>query len=573
MTSDSTHPGPGPMTPHEALTLASQHHQAGRFQQAEPLYRQIIQAAPGEPNALHLLGVLCHQTGRSDEAAGLIRRALTAQPDFADAHANLAKVLASQGLPQEAIAAWQKVIRLRPDSAEAHFNLGATLAGLRQNDQAVLAYRQAVRVQPAYVEAWTNLGNLLWADHQHDQAVDCFRRAAELAPDLVAPRRNLGRLLEELGQFDQARDWYRQVLAIDPHNAGAMYQLAIGLKRKLPPEDIARMQEALAAGAASQADQAVLHWALAAVLDAQGHYAPAASHTRQAGALEKDLAAREGRVYHPEDFARTVDRLIEIFTPEFIGKARRAAPEAARAVFVVGMPRSGTTLIEQILASHPDVHGAGELESLRPTLALVPQAMGRNEDPLACLADLTGPAAEHLAREFLQRLADVNADALRVVDKTPDNYLHVGLIAVLLGGAKIIHSRRDLRDVAVSCWLTSFADLPWTCDPDWIADRIAQYRRLMAHWRRVAGEAMLEVDYEQIVGDFEARARRLVEWVGLPWDPACLEFHRRRGPVQSASMHQVRRPVYSGSVGRWRNYQGELDEMFRKIQADLDCSD
>jgi hypothetical protein len=234
-----------------------------------------------------------------------------------------------------------------------------------------------------------------------------------------------------------------------------------------------------------------------------------------------------------------------------------------RPVFIVGLPRSGTTLVEQILASHPRVHAGGELSFACQSFAAIPAALGRSGDPLACLADLDAPAVRRLAERHLARLDALDEGrADRVTDKDAENDRYLGLLAVLFPNAHFIHCRRDLRDVAVSCWMTHFRWLEWVHDQRSIAARFRRYARLMGHWRRVLPVALHEVDYEEIVADLEGTARKLVAACGLDWDPACLEFHRTRRPVRTASASQVRTPLYSTSVGRWRHYQEEMAELF-----------
>ncbi|HKI17331.1 MAG TPA: sulfotransferase, partial [Isosphaeraceae bacterium] len=228
--------------------------------------------------------------------------------------------------------------------------------------------------------------------------------------------------------------------------------------------------------------------------------------------------------------------------------------------------RSGTTLAEQVLASHPRVFGAGELRLARQTFEAIPEATGRADGPLDCLQYLDREAVLRLAARHLDALTALDGSAERVVDKMPENTLYLGLIATMFPHAKLIHCRRDLNDVALSCWMTHLAQVRWACDPDHIASRIKEYQRIMGHWRQVLPVSVFELDYEAMVADIEGVSQKLVAWCGLEWDPACLDFFKTRRPVRTASVAQVRQPVYRGSVGRWKNYERALAPLFAKIE-------
>jgi hypothetical protein len=251
----------------------------------------------------------------------------------------------------------------------------------------------------------------------------------------------------------------------------------------------------------------------------------------------------------------------------FFAKHARAGLDTKRPVFIVGLPRSGTTLIEQILASHRQVLGAGELMLARQDFEAIPGLVDRDDLPAAlCIALLTEDAIQRLAARHDRLLEQLdNGNAARIVDKMPDNYIHVGLIATLFPNATLIYCRRDFRDVALSCWFTGFGTVRWTNAVEHIASRFEQHVRLMDHWRSVVPAPFHEVEYEETVADLEGTARRLVAACGLEWDPTCLEFHRNRRAVRTASFAQVRRPVYASSVGRWKNYESELADLFAAL--------
>jgi len=345
-------------------------------------------------------------------------------------------------------------------------------------------------------------------------------------------------------------------------------RLATLLRGKLPEADLAALEQRLTDSELAEGPRARLLFGLAHTLDARGEFSRAADCLRQANAIALELARRQKRPYVPAEHERFVGRLITAFGSDFFARSAGSGLTTRRPIFIFGLPRSGTTLIEQVLASHSQVHGAGELRLARQSFEAIPATVGRSEAPLKCVAQLDAGHLRALAEEHDRQLRELAGRAERVVDKMPDNYLYVGLLAALFPQALFIHCRRDLRDVAVSCWMTDFRSIRWANDQEHIAARFLQYRRVMDHWRAVLPVPMEEVDYEDTVADLEGVARRLVAACGLDWEPACLEFHRTERVVRTASVVQVRQPIYKQSVARWKSYQRDLGDLFALLAPD-----
>jgi hypothetical protein len=252
-------------------------------------------------------------------------------------------------------------------------------------------------------------------------------------------------------------------------------------------------------------------------------------------------------------------------TPEFFDRVAGFGLATERPIFIVGLPRSGTTLTEQILARHSQVFGAGELSFAHEGFESLPERMGQHAPAFECLGRLDRATAQLVAERHLDRLNEYEAQARRVVDKLPDNYLYLGFLAALFPKASFIHCRRDLRDVAISCWMTDFRQIRWACHPEHIVSRFQAYERLLEHWRQVLPVPVLEVDYEETVADLERVARRLVAWCGLDWEPACLSYHEARRPVRTASVTQVRQPIYQHAVARWKHYEHALGPLLARL--------
>ncbi len=395
-----------------------------------------------------------------------------------------------------------------------------------------------------------------------EQAQAHYREALRHKPDLPVAHAALGTVREELGDFQDAEHCWRTALRHDPRQAGAYAALATLRRGKLPDDDLLALRKLLADPDLNDARRGALHFGLAQVLDARGAYDEAAESLRQANALALAGARKRGQGYDPAEHARFVSGMLSVCTPAFFERVRGFGLEGERPIFIVGLPRSGTTLTEQVLASHSQVFGAGELRFGRDDF----EALAAGDDRgLEALGRLDQPAARRVGEQHLARLRELNADRPRVADKMPDNYLYLGLLAALFPKAKFVHCRRDLRDIAVSCWMTNFRHIRWANDPDHIAARFEQYLRLTDHWKQVLPVPVLEVDYEETVADLEGVARRLVGWCGLDWEPACLAFHEGKRPVRTASVSQVRQPIYKRSVARWKHYEKSLGALFDRL--------
>jgi tetratricopeptide (TPR) repeat protein len=524
-----------------------------------------VRLCPNLAEAHNNLGNALREVGRLAEARQSYAESLRINPSLGMTYNNIAQALQEENAPEEAHVWYERALEIDPDSARFHCNVASAFAEQEKHEDARARYEVALQFDPGYAEAHNGLGSVLCELGQFEKAKECCREAIRLKPNLESAHCQLGTVLEELGELDAALQCYREALRHDPGHPGTHARMATMLRGKLPDADLAVMRQLLAAPHLSEGKRLVLQFGLAQVLDAQGHYDEAANHLRQANALCQAGWQKRGKRYDPARHAKLVDAMIATFTPEFFARVRGFGIQTEQPVFIVGLPRSGTTLTEQILASHSQVFGAGELPYIGEAFERLAAEMNGTAAPIDCVPFLDRAACERIAQRHLDRLRELSDLAPRIADKMPDNYLYLGLIATLFPQAKLIHCRRDLRDVAVSCWMTQFRKITWASDIDHIASRFREYRRLMDHWRRVLPVPVLEVDYEETVADLEGVARRLVAWCGLEWEPACLAFHQNRRPVRTASVTQVRQPIYQKSVARWRNYQGALAPMFAAL--------
>jgi tetratricopeptide (TPR) repeat protein len=526
----------------------------GQRVQAEQLLRQAVQLDPRCAEAWSNLGNALRAQDKLEEAISCYRQALALRPDLAMIHGNLGQALQQQGHLAQAIRCYATAAALDPSSPRFETFWASALA--EQEDYAAAAehYRKALAVQPDYVEALQGLGHVLLEQGDFTAALEHFAAALRLRPTDAETLVSRAAAYAELGQLEQAEADYRAALRYDPEHAGAWGVLATHLRERLPPEDIATMEALVAREHLSDWRRALLHHGLAHVYDARGDYAQAAEHAQRGNAHRQLVWQRQGKTYNRDEHTAFIDFLIRCFSADWFARTRGWGLENQTPIFIVGLPRSGTTLVEQILASHPQVYGAGELTVTKEVVDRLPQWLNRNEPAPLLVPLVTPPLVRQAAKEHLARLRRLHPTAPRIVDKMPDNYLWLGWLATLFPHARFIHVRRDDRDIALSCWLTHFKQIRWTCNLDDIAARIRDHHRLLEHWRAVLPVPLLDVDYESLVDDLETTTRQLLEFCGLEWHPGCLDFYRTQRPVRTASLTQVRQPLYRSSCGRWRHY-------------------
>ncbi|MGA3157254.1 MAG: tetratricopeptide repeat protein [Steroidobacteraceae bacterium] len=595
----------------------------GQPEAALASYRQALEIRPAFPEAIGGLSNVLRDQGRIAEAADGYRRVLQISPDMAEAHNNLGSALLELGQPEQAIDSYRQALRVRPRYAEALCNLANALRDMGDLAEAVVRYRRALEIRPTFPEAIGSLSNVLRDQGRIAEAADGYRRLLQISPDMAEAHNNLGSALLELGQPERAVECFGRALALKPDLTEARIGLAIvqrqlgdvaeaeatirtalsqvpqaapalallaelradqgqfaeaevlfGQALAINPE----LPEALAGRARSRrmslADDAWLagtqralakvqtlrhqinlRFALGKYFDDVQDYSQAFSNYRAANELSRRIDVHYDRAQQ----TRLVDRLIHKYSRAWFASRSGAGSQSERPLFIIGMPRSGTTLAEQILASHPAVFGAGELMFWNEASAALELGSTRQE-PFAAMAD-----------RYLQQLQRLSTTALRVVDKMPINFLNLGLIQTALPAARIIHMQRHPIDTCLSIYFQHFSvSYNFARDLEDLAHYYQEYRRLMLHWRAVLPpEAILDVPYEGLVEDLESWSRRMVEFAGLTWEPRCLEFHLTARTVTSSSRWQVRQKLHSGARGRWRHYEPFLGPLRALLEAEL----
>jgi tetratricopeptide (TPR) repeat protein len=538
-------------------------------------------------------GVALAAAGRLGAAIAAFTRAARLDPRNAAVHHRLGRALLDSGRAAEAVESLRLATALRDDAA-ACCDLALSLRRQRLDAEAIAAYRRAVALAPCLVEALIGLAEFLELGGDFEEAARLYRRAGDLAPDTVSGRLHLaqaamtegdfgaaetglrgaavldpendlvhkllGDVLVRQGRFDEAVATFDHVLALNPRQVSAYFTMAeAGKCTEADRPRLAHVLAALGNAALDDEDRLLLHFAAGKMLDDLGEYQTAMAHFDAANAV-RDRSAK----FDAAAFAADVDRLVQRFTPDFYAANRAFGEVDETPLLIVGMPRSGTTLVEQILSRHRQIGGGGEL----PFWIRRATAHGTLEATY-----LRPDSGRALAREYLSVLRGIAPSAARVTDKLPFNVLCVGLIHLLLPNARIIQCRRHPVDTCLSIYFTHFQQtISFSSDKRALAAAYRQYARLMDHWRSVLPAARcLDVDYEELVSDREAVTRGLIAFAGLEWSDDCLTPERNPRAVATASLWQGRQPVYTSSVARWRHYEpwlGELRQLLDRAEDD-----
>ncbi|MBV9156336.1 MAG: sulfotransferase [Acidobacteriaceae bacterium] len=548
---------------------------------------------PAEPQQVERLLALATdllRAGRPADAIAPLREAAVLQPSNPLIQHDLGLACLEIGLLPDAVAAFEGAVARDPHYTEAYFRLGIALEKLGDIRGAIAAYDRATELLPSMTEAWFRAGALVYALGHRDEAIGCFRRAAATggkttfgrlgkARALLTEGRNheaekvlrhtlaldpsnamahdlLGDLLSEFGRFEEARECFERAIAIAPLLAGSYYELV--RCRPVTSDDglLERMEAALATPGLEAAQRLRLHLAIGKAAEDLGDYALAMQHFDAADDVRRDFASFDSAAFSVE-----IDRLIARCTPEWIGRAPELGSSDAKPVLIIGMPRSGTTLVEQIVSMHPEVEAGGELNFWNERgAAWHSSGAAGNETPFLAKA----------AADYLRVLRAIAPKAARVTDKMPFNFLWAGLIHVAFPRATIIHCRRAAIDTALSIHQTHFH--PSLAFPTGGAELVAyfrSYQRLIDHFRSVLpADRFVEVDYEDLTCAPEPVIRRIIAACGLAWNDACLRPENNPRAVNTPSKWQTRQPIYRTSVGRWRRYEPWLGPLRGLVEED-----
>jgi tetratricopeptide (TPR) repeat protein len=546
---------------HNNLGLALK--ELGRLAEAEANYRRALELNPRFSEALNNLGNLLRSQEKLQEAISCLRRALEIRPAFSDARLNLANALHQHDNLIAAEAEYRAAVALAPDNTDALIGLGDLLVEVERPEEAVAFLSRVVALRPNSPEAHASLGMALLICGRAEEAAARHKVAMSLEPAGAKSWAKLAAFNMVLGSLEEARRCVEKAIEIDPGLALAhVTRLALGDDSL--SSDYLRQVEALAQGPRTLPLRQLysLRFALGKGYEKMGRYDEAFLNIAEGARLRRSTIE-----YDEPSRLGWFQRIVQSFSPALIRSKSNVGLDSDIPIFIVGFLRSGTTLTEQILASHPDVHGAGELSfvgELLPNLGI--------QTPLHCefpesISLLPDAQLLHAGEAYVARIKALAPRARRITDKMPQNYALLGLIHLILPRAKIVHVRRNPVDCCLSCYATNFTRGQYfTYDLRELGHYYLAYLELMEHWRQILpADSMFEVYYENLVDSPESQVRKLLEYCNLPWDERCLAFHETKRAVRTASMTQVRQPMYRSSVERWRRYEKYLGPLLEAL--------
>ena len=546
-----------------------------QLEQAVEHCKKAIELKPDEITAHRNLGDVYVQMEELDEAMECYANAYDIDPESADLCVAIGQVWLEISDHHEASSWYQKALLIDEDNILAQCGIANILRDSGQLLKALEVLLPLLEKEPENVDVLLSVADTLWEDGDAETALDHLRTVKKLQPQRTTLHAKIGLILSSAGDVDKALEEYHIALEQSPNCIPALNGLATSQKGKLDHDYVKAMETLLTNKKLRAGSLASLHSGLAFYYDSKKEYEKAAGHMKDANKFQWEHKSKRGWEYDIKKQEQHITRLIETYTPEYFEKVRHLGNSDETPTFIVAMPRSGTTLTEQILARHSKVLGIGERNFAGQSFnQFISKGEEESEEDLSHLQNITKEDIESISKRYLTKLQELKdkagkSDALRVVDKMPDNYSLIGWILTVFPNAKIIHAKRDVCDIALSCWLTQFGSIRWACHEGHLSARIKQYQRIMEHWHKVIPDRFIEMNYEDLVANQEDESKRLIDYIGLEWDEDCLRFFESDRIVRTASITQVRRPIYTQSVARWKPYKKYIAGLFDSLNQDL----
>ncbi len=578
--------------PDAILILAKIAHEQREFDVAVERYEQLLNIVPNHEQTHYYLGLVLEELGHIERAIGHYEKSVTINANNAEALVRLAdacgklqrweaatkayqQALALQGedvgtmiklgnaftemqFYAESILLYEQVLSMLPDNAVVHRHLGASLLRMGQIGRAIASFEEALRLRPDFVRAGIDLARALRQLGKAGEAIVPLEMAVESDPENAEAHMQLSSTFRQLGETDRAVERLEKFLAIRPSCGEAHYRISQITPRK---ELIPVVEKVLCDPELPTSDAIYCHFALGNLFDHRKSFDRAFGHYLKANALQ-----RKTFTYQADETNEFVDRFVNVYSPDFFQGKREFGSTSRLPVFIVGMPRSGTTLVEQILSSHDLVHGAGEIEAFPGIYHSIAQQLNYVKPNPECMSLIDEHLVEEYSAKYLQDLALHCPTASRITDKFPQNFFAIGLIKTFFPNAHIVHCQRNPLDICSSLFFHCFATFKATFELTELGQYYLQYQRLMSHWDNLFPDEIFAVRYEDLVLDQERVSKQLIEYIGLEWDEKCIDFQDNERNVLSPSNMQVRRPIYKTSINRWKRYEEQLQPLVEVLQ-------
>ena len=581
-------------------------HQQREFETAVEHYQQYLGFKPDDAEVHYTLGLVHKELGHTERAIRHYKKSITVTNDNAAVHKALGDAYTKLARLEEAIKPYQNALAVQADDVATIINLANVFHGLHRYTQSIPLYQQALSMRPDDVQVHRHLGASLQRMGQTTKAIECYERALSLRPDYIPARIKLAEVLRELGRAEEALVQLERVVEFKPDETEAhiilartlrglgQAELAIeGLKHHLTlkpdcgalyyhismirPEQalIPAIEKLIQHPELPIGDAICCHFALGNIFKSSESFDQAFSHFLKANTLH-----RKTFVYDAEENSQNVDKLTKVYSNRFFQRKAKFGSTSQLPIFILGMPRSGSTLVEQIISSHGSVYGAGELQAI-PEITLtviqqlkyVPSQVLQAQNPRLpypeCMSLFDKDMAEEYSTRYLQSLELHCPGASRITDKLPGNFLRIGLIKTLFPQARIIHCQRNPLDTCISLFFHYFIGLKCSFELTELGKYYLSYQRLMSHWENLFPGEIFTVKYEELVMDQERISKQLIDYLGLTWDEKCLDFHTNVRSVMTPSNIQVRQPIFENSMDRWKPYEKHLQPLIEVLQQAL----
>lgn len=528
----------------------------GQIRESVNSFRKALQLMPDHPMLMHNLAKALQQQGAVEKSISWYQKAILNNPSFVGNYINLGNALRTLGRFDESLANYRQALEIDPGIADTYNNLGGLLLDMEELEEAIANFKSAIELDGGHIEAYNGLGNALAKHGDIDESIAAYRKAIEISPLHKDAYNGLGNVLSDMGEIDEAILAYRKAIELNPEPADVYRSLAKNKKFTSFDEDIRTMNDLYQSRTASDEQRMHLAFGLGKAYEDLGEYDRSIDLIIEAARLK-----RASFDYTTADSKQLFDEIKATFTAEFFSAREAMGVVDDTPVFILGMPRSGTSLAEQIMASHPQIFGAGELNDITNLIRKACPTSESTRFPQG-VTKLDTDMLANLGEQYIAGIRRLSEDARYITDKMPHNFLYIGFIRTILPRVKIIHCTRDPMDNCLSIFKNFFNSTHfYSYDQVELGEYYTLYLDLMAYWKKLLSDQIYDLSYEALVEDQENEVRKLLDYVELPWDDACLDFHKTRRKVRTASNAQVRKPIYRDSVQLWKRYERQLQPL------------